>query len=374
MNCFSIRSIAILSITVVMFATTWASHADAQLFRRSQRSQPTQPAQRSTQPATSSASQHWASSFTPNAKVKDFGAVPRASKQEFVFEFENTLEQPIYLTGVRTSCGCTKPKILTPEVKPGETAKIHAKYDTVGFKGNRKATVTVSLRRSQPRTQYGEIQFMVKGQIRQDVVFSPAEIKFEKVTSGEDQARTAKIMFAGSANWEIIDVISTNPNITVEKIELRRDLRSRRIDYQLNVKLNGNQPVGLFNDQLTLVTNDANQKQLTVGVLGNVQSILEVKPVHLGVIEKDKKIEKKLIIRSSRPFEIRSVKAGDQRIRFEESEGKKTLHILNYKLDTSEIGKISTKIQIETDDPAQPLAIVDFDVQIESETFTLNDK
>jgi hypothetical protein len=306
--------------------------------------------------------------------VKDFGAVPRASKQEFVFEFENTLEQPIYLTGVRTSCGCTKPKILTPEVKPGETAKIHAKYDTVGFKGNRKATVTVSLRRSQPRTQYGEIQFMVKGQIRQDVVFSPAEIKFEKVTSGEDQARTAKIMFAGSANWEIIDVISTNPNITVEKIELRRDLRSRRIDYQLNVKLNGNQPVGLFNDQLTLVTNDANQKQLTVGVLGNVQSILEVKPVHLGVIEKDKKIEKKLIIRSSRPFEIRSVKAGDQRIRFEESEGKKTLHILNYKLDTSEIGKISTKIQIETDDPAQPLAIVDFDVQIESETFTLNDK
>ena len=181
-------------------------------------------------------------------------------------------------------------------------------------------------------------------------------------------------MFAGSANWEIIDVISTNPNITVEKIELRRDLRSRRIDYQLNVKLNGNQPVGLFNDQLTLVTNDANQKQLTVGVLGNVQSILEVKPVHLGVIEKDKKIEKKLIIRSSRPFEIRSVKAGDQRIRFEESEGKKTLHILNYKLDTSEIGKISTKIEIETDDPAQPLAIVDFDVQIESETFTLNDK
>ena len=374
MNCFSIRSIAILSITVVMFATTWASNADAQLFRRSQRSQPTQPAQRSTQPTTSSASQHWASSFTPNAKVKDFGAVPRASKQEFVFEFENTLEQPIYLTGVRTSCGCTKPKILTPEVKPGETAKIHAKYDTVGFKGNRKATVTVSLRRSQPRTQYGEIQFMVKGQIRQDVVFSPAEIKFEKVISGEDQTRTAKIMFAGSANWEIIDVISTNPNITVEKTELRRDSRSRRIDYQLNVKLNGNQPVGLFNDQLTLVTNDANQKQLTVGVLGNVQSILEVKPVHLGVIEKDKKIEKKLIIRSSRPFEIRSVKAGDQRIRFEESKGKKTLHILNYKLDTSEIGKISTKIKIETDDPAQPLAIVDFDAQIESETFTLNDK
>ncbi len=373
MNSFSFRSIAILSITAFMFVATMVSGTDAQIFRRYQRSPSAQSSQRSTQ-TDRGVSQNWAGAFTPNAKVKDFGAVPKASKQEFVFEFENTLEQPIYLTGVRTSCGCTKPKILTPEVKPGEVAKIHAKYDTVGFKGNRKATVTVSLRRAEPRTQYGEIQFMVKGQIRQDVVFSPAEIKFEKVTSGEAQAQTAKIMFAGKSNWEIIDIVSTNPNISVETKELRRDPRSRRVDYELNVKLNGNQPVGLFNDQLTLVTNDASQKQLTVGVLGNVQSILEVKPVQLGVIEKDKKIEKKLIIRSARPFAIRSVKVDDQRIRFNEAEGKKTLHILTYNLDTSEIGKISTKIKIETDDPAQPLAIVDFDAQIESETFTLDDK
>ena len=371
MNCLVFRSASVLSLAAVMIVTAMVSHANGQLFRRYQRSQP---AQRSTQPSNSTVSQHWTSSFKPNAKVKDFGAVPRASKQEFVFEFENTLDQPIYLTGVRTSCGCTKPKILTPEVKPGEVAKIHAKYDTVGFKGNRKATVTVSMRRNQPHTQRGEIQFMVKGQIRQDVVFSPAEIKFEKVTSGEEQTQTAKIMFAGKSNWEIIDVISTNPNITVEKKELRRDTRSRRVDYELSVKLDGKQPVGLFADQLTLVTNDASQKQLTVGVLGSVQSILEVKPIQLGVIEKDKKIEKKLIIRSSRPFEIKSVKADDQRIRFDETAGKKTLHILSYKLDTSETGKIATKIKIETDDPGQPLAIVDFDAQIESETFTLNDK
>lgn len=369
MNCLAFRSASVLSFAAVMIVTALASHANGQLFRRYQR-----PAQSSTQPSTSSASQHWTNSFEPNAKVKDFGAVPRASKQEFIFEFVNTLDQPIYLTGVRTSCGCTKPKVLTPEVKPGETAKIHAKYDTVGFKGNRKATVTVSLRRNQPRTQTGEIQFMVKGQIRQDVVFSPAEIKFEKVTAGDKQTQTAKIMFAGKSNWEIVDIRSTNPNITVEKKELRRDPRTRRVDYELNVTLAGEQPVGLFNDQLTFVTNNAGQEQLTVGVLGNVQSILEVKPIQLGVIEKDKKVEKKLIIRSARPFEIKSIQAGDQRIRFDETAGKKTLHILNYKLDTSEIGKITTKIKIETDDPGQPLAIVDFDAQIESETFTLDDK
>ena len=372
MNCFSVRTISIASITALILVTISVSVTEAQLFRRYQRPQPAQSSSSSSTRTTGA--QYWANSFSPNTKVKDFGAVPRASKQEFVFEFENTMDQPLYLTRVRTSCGCTKPSILTPVVKPGETAKIFAKYDTVGFKGTRKATVTVSLRRSEPRTENAEIQFMVKGQIRQDVVFSPGEIKFESVTAGENQIRKATIMFAGNSQWQILDVSSTNPNITVEKTELRRDPRSRKVDYELQVKLNGKQPTGLFNDQITFLTNDANQKQLTVSVLGNVKSILEVKPVQLGVVEKDKKIEKKLIVRSSRPFEIRSVEAGDQRIQFEGTTGKKTLHILNYKLDTSATGKISTKIKIETDDPGQPFAIVDFDAQIESETFTLNDK
>ena len=93
MNCFSVRTISIASITALILVTISVSVTEAQLFRRYQRPQPAQSSSSSSSRTTGA--QYWANSFSPNTKVKDFGAVPRASKQEFVFEFENTMDTAI---------------------------------------------------------------------------------------------------------------------------------------------------------------------------------------------------------------------------------------------------------------------------------------
>ena len=313
---------------------------------------------------------HWTQQLASEKRHHDFGVVPSFSDQQFVFEFTNTLSDTIQLVGIRASCGCTKPSIVTKTVAPGETGKVLAKYDTRNFKGNKKATISVSVRKDKPYIEYGEIQFSVKGKIRRDVVLNPGTVLFDDITLGKGAKRTVQVLYAGNPKWQITDIKSTNPNLKIERKELQR--QSNRVDYELTVEMDQEQPVGSFVDQIQITTNDVANKTLTINVKGAVKSVVQVSPVRLGIVSKDQNIEKRLIIRGARPFGIKLVSSGDDRIQFSPSEGSKTLHILTYKLDTSTIGNIRSRITIETDDPDQKLASVPFEAQIVPATFALD--
>ncbi|MEM9413751.1 MAG: hypothetical protein AAGA30_21765, partial [Planctomycetota bacterium] len=179
-------------------------------------------------------------------------------------------------------------------------------------------------------------------------------------------------LYAGNPAWKIKSVTSENPNIKVQTNEIQRNPETQRVDYELLVDLDKNQPVGQFKDQLLIHTNDINNKILTVNIEGNVKSVVQVSPVRLGLVNKDEEIEKKLIIRGERPFGIKSIIANDERIQFAPANGSKTLHIISYRLDTSTVGQIASKITIVTDDPDQAETSVDFAAQIVPATFALD--
>lgn len=315
---------------------------------------------RSSQPATPRASFQGLVS----ERMHDFGTVARGSRQEKIFEFVNTTDSDLMLTGVKTSCGCTKPKILTPQVKPGQTGKLSAVFDTVNFYGNRGATLTVSVKKTGTTAQNGEIQFSVKGSIRRDVVLSPGEFSFDDVIISQEADRVAKVLYAGNAQWKILEVKSTNPNLSAEAREVSRDQSRGRVTYELVVKLSGKQDAGSFNEFLTIVTNDAKTNGMPVAVKGIVKSRIEVSPIQLGTINQGQTVKKKLILKSSRPFSIKEIKSGDSRIQFEAAEGEKNLHVLTYTLDTSKLGQIDEDLTILTSDPDQPVAKVGFSAQI----------
>ncbi len=305
----------------------------------------------------------WYQSLTDD-REHDFGTVARASKQERIFEFVNSTDSDLFLTGVRASCGCTKPKILTQHVRPGETAKVAAVFDTLNFYGERGATVTVSLQKSGSVSEFGEIQFSVKGNIRRDVVLNPGEIVFDNVTVSEGANRTARMLYAGNAGWKIVQIKSTNPNVVAEAREVERNSTTKRVTYDLVVNLTGDQDPGTFCEFLTIMTNDAKTSGMPVSVKGMVKPRIEVSAIQLGPVNQDQTIKKKLILQSANAFAVKSIKSDDPRIKFEPAEGEKTLHILTYTLDTSSAGQIDEELTILTSDPNQPETRVPFSVQI----------
>jgi hypothetical protein len=60
----------------------------------------------------------------------DFGTINQYDDAIAVFEFKNTGKQPLILTDVRASCGCTVPDWPKNPILPGKTAKISVKYDS----------------------------------------------------------------------------------------------------------------------------------------------------------------------------------------------------------------------------------------------------
>lgn len=60
----------------------------------------------------------------------DFGTIEQFADASATFEFKNTGKQPLILSDVRTSCGCTVPQWPKSPIMPGKTASITVKYDS----------------------------------------------------------------------------------------------------------------------------------------------------------------------------------------------------------------------------------------------------
>jgi hypothetical protein len=292
----------------------------------------------------------------------DFGSVPTGSQQEHVFEFVNSSDAPLNLISVKASCGCTKPTILTSLVQPGETARVMAKFDTMKFRGEKAATVTVGINKLTSFSEYGEVQLSVKGKIRKDVVLTPGSISFHNVPAASASQQTVKMKYAGNPLWKILRVESTNDNIKAEARELKR--AGGRITYELVVKLSGSQATGTFADELYVITNDARVNKMPISVAGRVKPNLEAAPIKLGVVKQGTRVKKRFVIRGERPFEIPEVRVGNKFISFAPVTGEKKLHVLTYSLDTSTVGEINDTITVVTSDPDNPEKTVAFSAQI----------
>jgi len=315
----------------------------------------------------------WYQTLT-DKREHDFGTVARASKQVHVFEFENNTGADLLLNNVRTSCGCTKPKILTQQVKPGQIGQVQAQFDTLKFYGKRGATLSVSMQKVGQYSEYAEVQFAVKGKIRRDVVVSPGMFDFQNVNVSETAKRTAKLWYAGKPDWKILDVKSTNSNFSIDFEEVERDAVAGTVVYDLTVNLEDGQPAGQFLDNLTIITNDPATSGLPVEVCGTVNTVISVAPIALGVVNQGQVIEKKLIIRSPTPISIDNIETSCNKIKFEPSEGKKTLHILKYSFDTTEPTDVEETVTIATTGEKSRATRVSFSAQVVPSTEALNPK
>jgi hypothetical protein len=75
--------------------------------------------------------------------------IPFGSDETFTFTFKNTGKEPIIISNVQTSCGCTTAKKPEAPVAPKKSADISVKYDTKRV-GQFTKTITVTSNVSEP--------------------------------------------------------------------------------------------------------------------------------------------------------------------------------------------------------------------------------
>ncbi len=77
-------------------------------------------------------------------KEYDFGTVKEGAIVEHDFKFTNTGKIPLWITGARSSCGCTIPEWPKEMIQPGGTSVISAKFNTEGKHNNQQKIIYVS--------------------------------------------------------------------------------------------------------------------------------------------------------------------------------------------------------------------------------------
>lgn len=73
----------------------------------------------------------------------NYGTIQKGGDGNCVFTFTNTGDEPLILSSVRASCGCTTPKWTQKPVMPGKSGEIGVRYNTNNTGGFTK-TVTIT--------------------------------------------------------------------------------------------------------------------------------------------------------------------------------------------------------------------------------------
>jgi hypothetical protein len=278
----------------------------------------------------------------------DFGSVARGAKTEFEFVVKNIYLEDVHIAGVRTSCSCTRASIKNPLLKTYDEGAIVANINTPLFRGQKPATITVVF----DRPRYAEVQLQSNVFIRSDVAIEPGVVALGTVDQGSPADQTVSVARTGRSDWQILEVRSTNPHVTGQAVQTRRD--RGQVSYELSVRLDDAAPAGYLRDHLVLVTNDRLSPEVPVPVEGLVQSAVTVSPASLfmGVVAPGQKVTKQLVVRGKKPFRIKSVHCedGSFEVSAPTDQEPKAMYLLpvTFVADGAP-GKVLEKIQIETD-------------------------
>src|SRR5437868_252451 len=75
--------------------------------------------------------------------VYDFGEIIAGEKVEHTFRFSNTGTEPLVITNVQVTCGCTTPKGWPRDpIAPGKKAELVVQFNSTGKIGRQNKVVT----------------------------------------------------------------------------------------------------------------------------------------------------------------------------------------------------------------------------------------
>lgn len=81
--------------------------------------------------------------LTFEKNTHDFGDIFQGDQVEHVFKFTNTGNEPLIISNIQVTCGCTAPSWPKNPIPPGGKGEIKIGFNSTGKMGRQNKTVTV---------------------------------------------------------------------------------------------------------------------------------------------------------------------------------------------------------------------------------------
>jgi hypothetical protein len=238
--------------------------------------------------------------------VADMGSVPKGEKVTHDFLIKNEGDADLTITNVQPACGCTVAE-FDKVIKAGATGKVHAVVDTSSFSG--PIAKGVSVFTNDPATP--KIDLTLRAKVDPYISAKPGYARYI-VVQGESQEGTItqSLWAPDGSSWDITSVDSPLPSLKVTYREAKTEERvpdAKGKQWEVEMKLSNDAPVGPLADNVTVHTNHPKQKVVLIPVSGFVRPVMAVTPpvADFGKIELKEPLRKSLSIRN---FATESIK------------------------------------------------------------------
>ncbi|WP_157369472.1 DUF1573 domain-containing protein [Zavarzinella formosa] len=248
----------------------------------------------------------------PPLIVHDFGTVPKGTVRTHRFNMTNIYAVPMQLMEPKPSCGCVSVLAYTDKMESKETGQIDIKIDTSRVEGVKVVRLPVVIVGTHPKSgeRFQSIaQLEIRAVSRPDIFMNPGAFAFGVNPAGAKNTQSVTVTYNGRMKgWTITEVGYKKElfDVTVKPL----DNKSGTMSYLVSATMKEGMPVGSFDDQIVLKTNDPAAPALMVNVTGTVQASLTLVPdnvMKIGNIEIGKKLEKRYLLKADKLFRIASV-------------------------------------------------------------------
>ncbi|MDY7091852.1 MAG: DUF1573 domain-containing protein [Acidobacteriota bacterium] len=209
-------------------------------------------------------------------EVLDLGTIPKGETLKVEWELRNEGTEPLEITQVRPSCGCT---VATYDevIAPGATGKVRAEIDTTNLFGADTKRVTVLT--NDPNNP--SIVLTAKSEVKPYLNAIPGYARFNVVQDQQKGSVDQSIWAQDGSDFNIVSATATEDYLTVavrEATEEERAEDAKGKQYQVSVTLAKDAPIGPITSALQITTDHPKQKTMSIPISGFVRPVLAVTP------------------------------------------------------------------------------------------------
>lgn len=192
-----------------------------------------------------------------------FGKVFEGDIVQHTFSFRNAGTAPLIINRVRSSCGCTVPRLSAEILAPGDTAEIAMIFDTARFRGQQ--VKTVYLYTNDPRREV--IQLSMHGMVEQIIVAEPSRIDYGVVKSGESAEIDVVLSSRIQAPITLRNIRLTHPDM---QAELSQNILQPGAPATLTLRVLPSQDRGRLSGYVVIATDNPRLPEMRIAVFGMV--------------------------------------------------------------------------------------------------------
>ena len=140
----------------------------------------------------------------------DFGQIFQGETVQHEFNFTNVGDEPLLVTKVRSSCGCTAALASSSRLQPGESGQITATFDSTRFQGPVTKTVYLYTNDlSQPVAQ-----LFIKGTVREMIKVMPKQLNLGTVPLKQQTRAEVTLVNQGERTLVLETPSTTTPELS----------------------------------------------------------------------------------------------------------------------------------------------------------------